>query len=261
MDQLPLDFSKPKYDLLLSPPVMNAAGILGFSPQPSDLVDFGQLGAFVTNPVSLYPRTPARARTSQPYPGGFLLHSGYPNPGLRAVIKQYASRWARSSLPVIVHLLVDRVDELSQMVSSLEGMEGLMGIELGLPPDCEPRQAVELVQAALGELPLIARVPIERAGEFTRLLVESSLTAISLAPPRGAVLDRHGHPVRGRLFGPAVFPLALAAAQEVIEIGVPVIASGGVYQQRQVEALLEMGAIGVQLDTVLWSLGKLKGWK
>jgi len=46
----------------------------------------------------------------------------------------------------------------------------------------------------------------------------------------------------------------------VIEIGVPVIASGGVYQQRQVEALLEMGAIGVQLDTVLWSLGKIKGW-
>jgi hypothetical protein len=104
-------------------------------------------------------------------------------------------------------------------------------------------------------------VPFERAGEFTRLLVESSLTAISLAPPRGAVLDQLGHPVRGRLFGPAVFPLALAAAQEVIEIGVPVIASGGVYQQRQVEALLEMGAIGVQLDTVLWSLGKLKGWK
>jgi hypothetical protein len=177
------------------------------------------------------------------------------------VLKRYASGWARSSLPVIVHLLADRVNDVSQMVSSLEGMEGLMGIELGLPPDIEPRQAVELVQAALGELPLIARVPFERAGEFTRLLVESSLTAISLAPPRGAVLDQLGHPVRGRLFGPAVFPLALAAAQEVIEIGVPVIASGGVYQQRQVEALLEMGAIGVQLDTVLWSLGKLKGWK
>jgi len=255
MDEMPLDFSQPKYDLLLSPPVMNAAGSLGFAPQSSDLVDFDQLGAFITNPVSLHPRTPARARTCHSYSGGFLLHSGYPNPGLRAVIKRYATRWARSPLPIIVHLLVQREDDVQQMVAELEGREGLMGIELGLPPDSEPSQAVELVQAGVGELPLIVRVPIERAGEFARLLVDSQLAGISLSPPRGMVLDQHDQPVSGRLFGPAVFPLGLAAVQELIDIGVPVIASGGVHQQSQVEALLAMGAIGVQLDAVLWSLG------
>ena len=31
------------------------------------------------------------------------------------------------------------------------------------------------------------------------------------------------------------------------------------YQQRQIEALLEIGATGVQLDAVLWSLGDLEG--
>ena len=259
MDEMSLDFSQPKYDLLLSPPVMNAAGSLGFAPQSSDLVDFDRLGAFITNPVSLHPRTPARARTCLSYSGGFLLHSGYPNPGLRAVIKQYASRWARASLPIIVNLLVHRVEDVKQLVAELEGREGLMGIELGLPPDCKPSQAVELVQAGVGELPLIVRVPIERAGEFAHMLVDSPLAAISLSPPRGMVLDQHDQPVRGRLFGPALFPLGLAAVQELIVIGVPVIASGGVYQQSQVEALLAMGAIGVQLDAVLWSLGKQIG--
>jgi hypothetical protein len=145
------------------------------------------------------------------------------------------------------------------MVSQLEGREGLTGIELGIPPDCEPGQAVEMVEAAVGELPLIVGVPMERAGVFTSVLTESSLAAISLAPPRGALLDQQDQPVRGRLFGPAVFPLALAAVQEVIDMGVPVIASGGVYKQRQIEALLGIGATGVQLDSVLWSLGDIWG--
>ena len=257
MDELPLDFSMPKYDLLLSPPVMNAAGTLGFAPQSSDRVKFERFGAFVTNPVSLHPRTPARARTSQHFPGGFLLHSGYPNPGLRAVIKQYAPRWARARLPVIIHLLVHQVEDVQSMVARLEGREGLTGIELGLPPDSETSQAVEMVQAAVGELPLIVRVPMERAAEFAMALAGSSLAAISLAPPRGAVLDQQDQPVYGRLFGPGIFPFALAAAKEVIDMGVPLIASGGVYQQRQIEALLELGAIGVQLDAVLWSLGNI----
>ena len=145
------------------------------------------------------------------------------------------------------------------MVTELEGRQGLMGIELGLPPDQEPSQAVELVQAGVGELPLIVRVPMERAGEFARLLVDFPLAGISLSPPRGMVLDQRDQAVGGRLFGPAVFPFGLAAVQELIDIGVPVIAAGGVYQQSQVEALLAMGAIGVQLDAVLWSLGKQTG--
>jgi dihydroorotate dehydrogenase len=107
----------------------------------------------------------------------------------------------------------------------------------------------------VGELPLIVRVPMERAGELTQALVESPLTAVSLAPPRGTLIDQHGGTVRGRLFGPAVFPLALANVQEAVESGVPVIAAGGVYEPWQAEAFLEAGAIGVQLDAVLWSLG------
>lgn len=257
MDELPLDFSQPKYDLLLSSPLMNAAGTLGFAPQASELVDYDRLGAFVTNPVSLRSRTPARSRTSLRFPGGFLLHSGYPNPGLEIVLRRYAPRWERASLPVIVHLLAQHVDEVAQMVAHLEGREGLMGIELGLPPDCEADQALEFVQAAVGELPLIVQVPFERAGELARKLVDSQLAAVSLASPRGMMLDQQGQPVRGRLYGPAVFPFALAAVQEVIETGIPTIACGGICQQLQIEAMLEMGAIGVQQDSILWSLGNL----
>ena len=84
MDDLSIDFSRPKYDLEISPPLMNAAGSLGFAPEPSGLVDYSRLGAFVTNPISLRKRTPANSRACLSYPGGLLLHSGYPNPGFQS---------------------------------------------------------------------------------------------------------------------------------------------------------------------------------
>jgi dihydroorotate dehydrogenase len=141
------------------------------------------------------------------------------------------------------------------MVPLLEEIEGVMGIELGLPPAVDLQSAQELVQAALGELPLIVRLPVEKAGMYAQSLANSQITAISLGPPRGALYDSQGQSVRGRLYGPSVFPQTLASVQEAISAGVPVIAAGGVYKQRQVEALIEAGAIAVQLDAVLWSLG------
>lgn len=255
MDNLNIDFSKPKFDLNISPPLMNAAGSLGYFPESGGRLDFSQLGAFITNPISIQRRTPANSRTCQEYPGGLLLHSGYPNPGLRATIRRYAQRWARSPLPIIVHLLVQEAESVAEMVLQLEELEGIMGIELGLPPEIVPEAAVHLVEAAVGELPLIVRVPVERAGELARSLSESPISALSFSPPRGALVGSKGDFVRGRLYGPAVFPLALASLQEVVEHGVPVIAAGGVYEPWQVEAYLAAGAIAVQLDTVLWSLG------
>jgi hypothetical protein len=61
-----------KHDLIIEPPLMNAAGILGFSPDLHSGMHWSQMGAFVTNPVSL---GHARRRT-----GGVL----FPLPGLPA---------------------------------------------------------------------------------------------------------------------------------------------------------------------------------
>jgi dihydroorotate dehydrogenase len=152
-------------------------------------------------------------------------------------------------------LLADNIDHVARMVPPLEELEGVMGVELGLPPDVDAGLASEMVQAAAGELPLIVRVPMERAGAIVKAVAATPLTAISLAPPRGALLNKQGQRVRGRLFGPAVYPLALASVLELVEYGTPVIAGGGVYDPDQVDACLEAGAIGVQLDAVLWSLG------
>jgi dihydroorotate dehydrogenase (NAD+) catalytic subunit len=249
-----------KFDLSFDPPWMNAAGSLGFAPDRHGPVDLSRLGAFVTNPTSLEPRSPAHGRRYLAYPGGFLLHTGYPNPGLRAVIRRYAEQWGRSPIPVVVHLLCQRAEEAALAVQRLEGLPGVAGIELGLAPEVEVQEAAALVQAAAGELPLILRLPLERAIELVTWLKERSavadnIAAFSLGPPRGLLPTPDSGLARGRLYGPAVFPLALRAIKGLSALGVTVIGGGGVYRMEQAEAMRAAGAAAIQLDAVLWRDG------
>lgn len=244
-----------KQDLNLRTPLMNAAGMLGFSPNRRGPVDLNHLGAFVTNPVSLARRKPAENRVMLPFTGGFLLHTGLPNPGLRAVIQRSAQRWSEASLPVLVHILVASPEEAARMVAHLEGLDNVAGIELGFEPRVTAEKALALVQAALGELPVIACLPAEHAGELAQALAGSGVSAFSLAAPRGSLPGSDGRLVSGRLYGPALLPRALAAVQEAAQAGLPIIGSGGVYSPHDAAAMQAAGAAAVQLDAVLWRGG------
>jgi dihydroorotate dehydrogenase len=141
------------------------------------------------------------------------------------------------------------------MVSRYEGLEGVAGIEIGLPPGVDAQYANELIEASTGELPLIVRLPVDRADFYLQSLAGAPISAISLGPPRGVLLDENGGVVSGRLFGPAIFPSMLASVKDVVHSGIPTFAAGGIYSRKQVEMLLKFGAAGVQLDSVLWSTG------
>jgi dihydroorotate dehydrogenase (NAD+) catalytic subunit len=247
--------SMAKFDLALNPPIMNAAGCLGFAPDIHDLVSPTGLGAFVTNPVSLGARTPARGVRYLPFASGLLLHTGYPNPGIKAVIRHYGRRWGRSSLPVIVHLLARGAGEVSEMVSRLEGVEGVFGLELGLPSDIEADQVYALAQAMRGELPFIVRLPLARSRELAQGVIEAGAAAVSLAAPRGALPGPSEQIIHGRLYGPGIFPLALEVVQQLVQAKIPVIGAGGLYRQEQIDAMLALGALAVQLDSILWKGG------
>jgi dihydroorotate dehydrogenase (NAD+) catalytic subunit len=241
-----------KADLYFSSPWMNAAGSLGFALDRRQPFDLSWLGAFVTNPISLKARSPARDRLLLDFPGGFLLHTGWPNPGLSQAIRLYAARWARSPVPVIVHLLAGTPDELETMARRLETVEGVMGIEVGLPLECQAEMARALLAAAQGELPVIARLPFERSVQLAGNLSGSPIAALSLGPPRGALPGPQGGLVHGRLYGPALFPTALNLVNELAQMGVKVIAAGGVYGPGEAQAMLSAGALAVQFDAALW---------
>jgi len=238
---------------------MNAAGMLGFWPDFRSLADFGslssELGAFVTNPLSMRPRRPTSHPLVLDYPGGFLLHTGLPNPGFNTAVKKYAHKWADSSLPIIVHLMADRPEETARMVESLEGVDNVMAAELGFAPLLADDIILTAVEMSLGELPLIVSLPMEQAVTLGPRVIEAGASAVSLSAPRGALTGDGGQRTEGRLYGPSLFPQAYETVLRLTGAGVPTIGGVGVYKAEQVRAMKEAGAMAVQLDAVLWRGG------
>jgi dihydroorotate dehydrogenase (NAD+) catalytic subunit len=234
-------------------PLANAAGFLGCDAAARESLDFASLGAYITPPLSLQPRSAAHGPRLLTFPGGFLLHTGHPNAGLRAAIQQDRRRWGELPCPVIVHLLLRSPDEASDMARWIDSVEEISAIELGLG-DVDAAQAAALVAACAGELPLIAHLPLGTPPSVFAAAVEAGVHAISIGAARGALPGRDGAPAHGRLYGPAVFPVALRAVTVLKEhLSGPILAAGGVYRSEQVAALLSAGASAVQLDGVLWT--------
>lgn len=245
----------PKRDLTFPKPIMNAAGTLGFAPDRRAPVAWEDFGAFVTNPLSLRPRRPAAEPALIAYPGGFLLHTGLPNPGLAAALQKYARRWADAFLPIIVHLIADRPEETARMVERLEGLENIIAAELGFAPQLADDIVLIAVEMCLGELPLIVSLPAEQILRLGPRVFQVGAAALSLAPPRGRLARRGSSPVSGRLYGPGLLPQALEVVYNAARIGLPLIAAGGAYSNGDANAMLAAGALAVQMDAMLWLPG------
>jgi dihydroorotate dehydrogenase (NAD+) catalytic subunit len=231
---------------------MNAAGSLGFVPSDSPAFAGLSLGVCITNPISLRPRKASQVPRLLEFPGGVLLHTGWPNPGLRSAVSSYANAWARAPLPVVLHLLVDDAAALRKAMPRIEELENIAAIELNIPTDASPRLAADLVAAAAGELAVIAQLSLPRAEELADGCLAAGASAVSLGPPRGSLPAADGRLVNGRLYGPAIFAQALAATQTLAKAGVPVIAAGGIEGEAQERACRDAGAIGIQMDVGLW---------
>ena len=244
-----------KRDLYFSKPLMNAAGALGFAPDTRAGIPFDAFGAFVTNPFSLRPRVPAAKPEMIEYPGGFLLHTGLPNPGFNAGVKKYASRWDKSDLPIIVHLMADRPEETQRMVRLLESHENVMAAELGFAPLLADDILLLTLEMCLGELPLIFSLPVEQVLSLGPRLVQEGAQAIGVAAPRGALslASNPAHLITGRLYGPSLFPRALETVYSAAKLGLPMIGAGGVWTKENADAMVAAGALAVQVDAALWN--------
>ena len=169
-------------------------------------------------------------------------------------MKRYASRWDKSNLPIIVHLMADRPEETQRMVQMLEMHENVMAAELGFAPLLADDILLLTLEMCRGELPLIFSLPVEQVLSLGPRLIQEGAQAISISAPRGALpLPPSPSPlITGRLYGPSLFPRALETVYSAAKLGLPVIGAGGVWTKENAEAMLSVGALAAQVDAALW---------
>lgn len=273
-----------KLGFLTSSPVLLASGIVG----AGDIVMHGmklkQLGGVVVGPIRRHPHggspPPRMAETL----GTVLLDVGPQNRGLTAILKRYIRAWSRLGAPVIVHLADTEPRFLATVAKRLSEVESVSAFELTLPPAMQDLDtASRWLQQALhqlieqSDLPIWVKLPLHNAKYLGQIAVDYGAVGLVVGqPPIGALSYRNNRAakpshstgdvsdnrsgdaelslVRGTLYGPSVFPLMLAALQEVAQLNLPaaLIACGGIHTVEDARQVLQIGATALQIDSAAW---------
>lgn len=231
---------------------INAAGTAGFAPTTNLINKFPDLGLFTTNPISYFPRTPAKERCVISSDRNFLLHNGFPCPGFKSIVKKYQKVWETSVLPICVSLLFDHPKNLEKIVRSVENFDNITVIEILINHASSRVEIKEGIKSAVGELPIIISIPFEMIySELLEELVLCDVMAISLQPPRGSLMQNKKI-ISGRLYGPSILPQTLSAISYLFPLGKPIIAGVGAYTSEDIQNIYEVGANNFQPNELIW---------
>jgi len=258
--------------LILSNPVMVASGIAGYGIEYAEIADMQKLGAIVCKGTTLMPKggnaQPRLVETA----GGLLNSIGWENIGVDALIREKTPVWAGWRVPVIVNVAGKTIDEYVAVVSRLEGVPGISGIELniscpnvstggiefGVDPELAARVTSEVKAATT--LPVIVKLSpnVTDIKEIALAVEEAGADAISLINTlRGMAIDIDKRKpclgnIVGGLSGPAIKPVALYMVFEAAKVvHIPVIGCGGIACAEDALEFIMAGATAVQIGTAI----------
>ncbi len=256
--------------LILSNPVMIAAGIAGYGTEFDEIHDIQKLGAAVCKGTTLAPREGNAQPRLVETASGLLNSVGLENIGVDALIREKAPVWAGWRVPVIVNIAGETTDEYAAVAGKLEGVPGISGIEVniscpnvsagGMEFGVAPKLAAAVTSAVKSatSLPVIVKLSpnVTDIKEIAVAVEEAGADAISLINTlKGMAIDidrRRPHlaNIVGGLSGPAIKPVALHMVFEVARVThVPLIGCGGIICARDAVEFIMAGATAVQIGT------------
>lgn len=254
----------------LKNPVLVAAGTFGYGEEYRELVDLNRLGGLVTKVVTLHPRDGNPPPRLVETPAGLLNSIGMANVGVGRFIEEKLPFLASLDTTVIVNVAGDTVDEYVEVVSRLDGQEGIAGLEVniscpnvergGLVFGSDPWLAFEVVSRVrrATRLPFMVKLSpsVTDITRIARRVEEAGADAISLVNTLvGMAVDVETRRPRlarvvGGLSGPAIKPVALALVWKAAQaVKIPVVGIGGITTSQDALEFLIAGARAVQVGT------------
>ncbi|OQX84758.1 dihydroorotate dehydrogenase B catalytic subunit [candidate division KSB1 bacterium 4484_87] len=253
-----------------SNPILTASGTFGTGEEFSPFLDLNHLGGIVTKAVTREPRAgnphPRIAETS----AGMLNSIGLANVGVDRFIAEKLPFLKGLKCRVIVNVAGKTIDEFAEVIRRIESAGGMDGYEINV--SCPN---VKEGGMAFGTNPDVTAEITKKARQVTDKFLTvkltpnvTSITEIAIAAENngadaltvintlvGMAVDiRSRKPklatITGGLSGPAIKPVALAKVFQVAgAVKIPVIASGGIMNVKDVIEFLITGASAVQIGT------------
>jgi dihydroorotate dehydrogenase (NAD+) catalytic subunit len=264
-----VDLSTQIGGLRLRGPVLAASGTFGYGTEVP-LLERRALGGMVSKGIFLRPREGTAPPRIVETPSGMLNAIGLQGPGVEALIRDYAPRWAEWDFPVFVNVNGESAAEYGELAARLDGVPGVAGFEINIScPNVEqgglyfgndPHAAAAVTEAVrrrtklpvwvkltpmVGDIGVIARA-VESAGA-------DALCAINTFV--GMSIDLNAYRPRlsfrtGGLSGPAIRPLAVHLAHQAARaVRIPVIGIGGIGRAEDALEFLVAGCSAVQVGT------------
>ena len=256
-------------ELKLRGPVLAASGTFGYGTEVP-LLERRALGGMVSKGIFLQPRAGTAPPRIAETPSGMLNAIGLQGPGVEALIRDYAPRWAAWDFPVFVNINGESAAEYGELAARLDGVPGVAGLEINIScPNVEqgglyfgndPTTAAAVTDAVrrrtrlpvwvkltpmVGDIAVIARA-VESAGADALCAIN---TLVGMSIDLDAFKPRLSFRTGG-LSGPAIRPLAVHLAHQAARaVNIPVIGIGGVTRAEDALEFLVAGCAAVQVGT------------
>ncbi len=257
--------------LALKSPVLLASGTVSYGEELSTLCDLSKIGGIVTKAISLEPRTGNPPRRIAETPSGMINAIGLANVGLERFITEKVPFLGTLDTAVIVNIAGRSIDDYLEVVSRLDGVEGLSGYEINL--SC-PNVKGECMIMGVSRDATFEIVSELRKITARHLMIKltpnvTSISTIALAAEEAgadsvslintvvgmAVNYKTRRPllknITGGLSGPAIKPIALAKVWEVFKaVSIPIVGMGGIAGFEDAMEFILAGSTAVQIGTM-----------
>lgn len=255
--------------LALRGPVMAASGTFGYGTEVP-LLERRALGGMVSKGIFLRPRTGTPPPRIAETPSGMLNAIGLQGPGVEALVRDYAPRWAKWDFPVLVNINGESAGEYGELAARLDGVPGVAGLEINIScPNVEqgglyfgndPRAAAAVTEAVRKRtrLPVWVKLTpmVSDIGTIARAVESAGADALcAINTFVGMSIDLSSYRPRlsfrtGGLSGPAIRPLAVHLAHQAARaVSIPVIGIGGIVRPEDAMEFLVAGCTAVQVGT------------
>jgi len=276
MDQAPKtgdhtpDLSVQLGPLRLKNPIMVASGTFGYGEEYADFLSLKELGAVVVKGISLKPRPGNPPPRLVETPSGLINAIGLENVGVDCFLKTKLPYLRTQSVPVIVNIFGNTVEDYAELAARLDGLEGIAALEIniscpnvkkgGMLFGTNPETAAGVVGAVrrCTALPLITKLTpnVTHIQTIAKAVTDAGSDILSCINTVAAmavdVFSRRPKlaNIIGGLSGPAIKPIALRCTYEVLQaVMCPVIGIGGIMNATDALEFLLVGARAVQVGT------------